>query len=334
MIPRSPARFARIGQGIFSRKGAIAMNFKALFSTPKKTVSIVICLLAIAAAVGLGIAYVIGASAGKVDVTAVIGSENAQKFALADAGVDPASAQAVHVTYARFEGEFVYSVEFIAGETEYTYKINAEDGSVVRKESRTAQPDSTVPVSAAITLEAAQEIALADAGVSREEAIFSRAEVGTESGLSAYLFRFYAANVEYEYAINAATGAVYVKKTGIYRDSGAATTVPAQTNPPSARPDPTAEPTLSQATEQPEPSESLQPTDRPSGMYIRMSAAKSTALDHAKVSAGEAHFTQARLDYEDGQAVYVLNFYTSAREYAYKIDARTGAVLSRETKER
>ena len=314
------------------------MNFKALFSTPKKAAAVIACLLAIAAAVGLGIAYVLGGNAGNMDVTAAIGSDNAQRFAFADAGVDPASAQAVRVAYERFEGEFVYSVEFIAGETEYTYKINAEDGSVVRKESRTSQPDSTVPLSAAITLEAAQEIALADAGVSREEAIFSRAEAGTEGGLSVYRFRFYVANVEYEYAINAATGAVYKKVTSVYGDPGMTSPSPTQTAAPTARPtgrpDPTAEPTQPPATKQPESSESPQPTERPSGRYIGMSAAKSAALAHAKVSAGEARFTQVRMDYEDGTAVYLLNFFTSAREYKYKIDAKTGAVLSRETKER
>ena len=317
------------------------MNFKALFSTPKKAAAAIACLLAIAAAVGIGIMYVMRADAGPADETTAIGGENAQNFAFADAGVDPVSAQAVRVTYERFEGEFVYSVEFIAGNRSYAYKISAADGSVVKKESRmAAEPDSTVPLLAAITLEEAQEIALADAGVNREEAIFSKAEAGTEGGMSVYRFQFYAANVEYEYEINAVTGAVYSKKTVTYmgRDPGAASTSPARTDPPTARPtgrpDPTAEPTQAPATEQPGPTQSAAPTGRPSGMYIGMSAAKSAALAHAGVSAGEARFTQVRMDYEDGTAVYLLNFFTSAREYKYKIDAKTGAVLSRETKER
>ena len=344
------------------------MNFKTLFSTPKKAAAVIAGLLAIAAAVGIGIAYVIGNSTGILDEsnaaggetgtldesTAVgagaIGAENARNFAFADAGVDPASAQAVHVVYERFEGEFVYSVEFIAGGMEYTYKINAGDGSVVRKESRTAQPDGTAPLTAAITLEEAQEIALTDAGVDREEAIFSRAEAGTEGGLSVYLFRFYAANMEYEYEINAATGAVYSKKTVTYmgRDPGTVSPAPTGTAAPTAQP--TAEPTQPPATEQPEPTQppttaqpeptesagptaAPRPTDRP-GMYIGMDAAKRAALDHAGVSAGEARFTQARMDYEDGTAVYVLSFYTSARRYEYRINARTGAVYSREVEDR
>ena len=315
------------------------MNFKALFSTPKKAAAVIVCLLAVAAAVGIGLAYVLRADTGSLDETAAIGSENAKNFAFADAGVDPASAQAVHVVYERFDGEFVYSVEFVAEGREYTYKINAGDGSVVRKESRMAQPDSTAPLAAAVTLEEAQEAALADAGVSREEAIFSRAEAGTDGGLSVYIFQFYAANVEYEYEINAVTGAVYSKKTVTYmgRDPEAASPAPTQTaaptDRPTDRPDPTEGPTQSPASQQPEPSEGVVPTGRPS-MYIGMDAAKSAALDHAGVTAGEARFTQVRMDYEGDTAVYVLEFYTSTHGYLYKINARTGAVYSRVVEER
>ena len=319
------------------------MNFKALFSTPQKAAAIIACLLAAAAAVGFGIAYVVLAGARPADGDAVIGSGNARNYAFADAGVDPASAQAVRVDYERFEGDFVYSVEFIAGEMQYVYKINAGDGSVVRKESRTAAgPDGTAPLPAAVTLAEAQDIALADAGVGREEAIFSRAEAGTAGGQPVYSFRFYAANVEYEYEINAGTGAVYSKKTVAYmgRDPGAAATAPARTNPPTDRPDPTAAPTQSAApapsptAARTEPAESETPAGRPGGIYIGMSAAKSAALAHAGLSAGEARFTQVGMDYEDGAAVYVLNFSTSAREYQYKIDAKTGKVLGRESAER
>lgn len=317
------------------------MNFKALFSTPKKAAAAIACLLVVMAAVGIGLAYVIRANPRPVDEDGVIGSENARNFAFADAGVDPASAQSVHVAYERFEADFVYSVEFLAEGTEYAYKINAADGSVVRKESRRlAGPDSTAPLPAAITLEQALEIALADAGVSREEAIFSVAEAGTEGGLSVYRFQFYAWNMEYEYEINAGTGAVYSKKTVTYLGQNHEVTPSAAPRPSApvqtARPDPTAEPTQSPAAEQPEPAESAapRPTGRPAGMYIGMNAAKNAALADAGVSAGEARFTQAGMDDEDGTAVYVLRFFTAAREYEYKINARTGAVYSRGAQER
>ena len=317
------------------------MNFKVLFSTPKKAAAAIICLLAVTAAVGIGLVDVIRAGTRPLDENEVIGSENARNFAFADAGVDPASAQAVHVAYERLEGEFVYSVEFIAGDAEYVYKIDAADGSVVRKETRTtADPDSSAPLSAAITLEKAMEVALEDAGVSREEAIFSKAEAGTEGGLSVYLFQFYAANVEYEYMINAGTGTVYSKKTVTYmgRAPGEASSSPAETTAPTARPDPTAEPVQSAASEQPEPAQSdapsQQPTQSANRVYIGMDAAKSAALAPAGVGAGEARFTRVGLNYEGDTAVYVLEFHTSTHRYLYKINARTGAVYSRESEER
>lgn len=320
------------------------MNFKALFSTPKKAAAVIACLLAVVVAVGVGFVCVIRANTRPVDENAAIGSENARNFAFADAGLDPASAQGVHVVFERFEGDFVYSVEFLAEGTQYAYKINAADGSVVRKESRRlAGPDSTAPLPAAITLEEAQEVALADAGVSREEAIFSRAEAGTEGDLSVYRFQFYAANMEYEYEINAGTGAVYSKKTVTYLGQNPGTSsgaprpsAPAQTAAPTGRPGPAAQSTQPPDAGQSEPAESAapQPTGRPAGMYIGMNAAKNAALADAGVSAGEARFTQVGMDDEDGTAVYVLRFFTSVREYEYKINARTGAVYSREARER
>ena len=313
------------------------MNFKALFSTPKKVAAVIVCLLVVLAAVGIGLVYVIRANTRPLDESGVIGSENARNFAFADAGMDPASAQAVHVVYEHFEGDFVYSVEFIAEGTQYIYKINAADGTVVKKESRTtAGPDGTAPLPAAITLEEAQEIALADAGVSREEAIFSKAEAGTEGGLSVYRFQFYAANVEYEYEINAATGAVYSKRTVTYmgRDPGTTPSAPAQTAGPTVRPDSTTEPTRSPATQQPEPPQSAAPTPSSNRRYIGMDAAKDAALTHAGVSASQARFTRVGMDYEGDTAVYVLEFYTSTHRYQYKINARTGAVYSRNTEAR
>ena len=67
---------------------------------------------------------------------AAIGGENAKGFAFVDAGVDPADAAAVSAKYVYWEGQFVYEVGFIAGDTEYQYKIDALDGSVLKKESK------------------------------------------------------------------------------------------------------------------------------------------------------------------------------------------------------
>lgn len=323
------------------------MNFKALFATPKKAAITVACLLVMAATAAVCVLYGMNMNAQPANESTAIGSENARNFACADAGVDPTSAQAVEVKYERFEGQFVYRVTFIAEGTEYEYRINAEDGSVVKKESKTAAgPESTALLPSTVTLEHAQEIALADAGVSRDEAVFTGISEDAAGNAPIYVLKFYAGNMEYAYEINARTGAVYSKKVTSYMGQNpggtpsAQPSAPVQTPQPTAQPDPTEEPTQPPASNSPEPAETgsptqppatdpPQPTSRPVGKYIGMRAAKNAALADAGVPAGEARFTGMRMDYENGTAVYVLEFCTSAREYTYQINAQTGAVYSR-----
>lgn len=317
-------------------------NFKGMFSTPKKAAVSIVCLLVILATAGICIGIVYAGSTNSAAENSSIGNESAQNFAFADAGVDPASAQAVKVKFERFQGEFVYEVEFIAENTEYEYKISAADGSVVKKELKTVEgPESTGQLPATVTLEDAREIALADAGVSREQATFTEVEGDTEGGIPIYEFKFYAGNVEYEYEINGQTGAVYSKKTTTYvaqNPGGTGSTPPQQTNPPAAQPTqaPTAQPP--QSTPTPEPAQppataAPQPTSQPQQggkLYIGADAAKNAALSDAGLSADQVWFTEVRMDYEDGVAVYELEFRTSTHEYEYEINAQTGAVYSRD----
>ena len=306
-------------------------KLKELFSTPRRAALAVACLGVMLVTIGI-CAVIIASGAGGPEPVSAIGGEAAQSYAFADAGVDPASAQVLQVKYQRFQGEFVYEVEFLAGETEYEYKINATDGSVVKKEQKTVKgPGNSVPAAGTITLEQARDIALADAGVTREQAVFAGAEQDTEGGIPIYEFKFYGGNVEYEYEINGQTGSVYSKKTTTYVGQGAGETPPpGQTGAPATqqptRPPATAEPTP--IPTQPPATQAPRPT-QPSGMYIGADAAKNAALADAGVSAGEARFTKVRMDYEDGVPVYELEFYTATHEYEYKIHAQTGAVFSR-----
>lgn len=310
------------------------MNLKALFSTPKKAAVTVACLLIILAATVTCIVYAVNANTPAENSS--IGGESAQNFAFADAGVDPASAQAIQVKFERYQGEFVYEVEFIAGDTEYEYKINAADGSVVKKESKTVKgPESTILLPSAVALEDARTTALTDAGVGREEAVFTEAKEDWEGGVPVFEFEFYAGNVEYEYKINTQTGAIYSKKTTTYvtqNPVGAASAVPQTTPAPVQTSAPTARPAQPSAapSQPPAPTAPPQPTQQGGRLYVGMDAAKAAALSDAGVSADQARFTKARMDYEDGVAVYELEFYTSTHEYEYEINAKTGAVYSRE----
>ena len=212
-------------------------RLKEMFPTPTRAALAVACLCVILVTAGVCIVMIANGARGPEQSTA-IGGEAAQNFAFADAGVDPASAQAVKVKYERYQGTFVYEVEFLAGETEYEYKINAADGSVVKKEQKAVMgPGNSVPVAGTITLEEARDIALADAGVAREEAVFTEAKQDMERGVPVFEFKFYGGNVEYEYEINGQTGAVYSKKTTTYvSQDPAGTPPPVQTAPPTSQP--------------------------------------------------------------------------------------------------
>lgn len=62
--------------------------------------------------------------------------------------------------------------------------------------------------------------------------------------------------------------------------------------------------------------------------YITAEQAKSAALSHAGVSANDAIFVKAGLDWDDGKVHYEVEFYAGNTEYDYDIDAVSGAVLS------
>ena len=304
-------------------------KLKELFSTPRRAAVAVACLGVILVTAGI-CAVMIASGARGPEPASAIGGEAAQNYAFADAGVDPASAQVLKVKYERFQGEFVYEVEFLAGETEYEYKINAADGSVVKKEQKTVKgPGNSVPAAGGITLEQAREIALADAGLDPEQAIFTEAEQDTEGGIPVYEFKFYGGNVEYEYEINGQTGAIYSKKTTTYVSQPTApvvTTPPAASNPPAQTAAPATQPP---ATAQPTPAPATPRPTQPSSGFIGSDAAKQAALADAGVSAGDARFTKVRMDYEDGVPVYEVEFYTATHEYEYEIHAQTGAVFSK-----
>ena len=55
--------------------------------------------------------------------------------------------------------------------------------------------------------------------------------------------------------------------------------------------------------------------------------AKQIALDKAGVTAEEATFTKARLDYDDGREEYEFEFFANGKEFDVDVDANTGRVI-------
>ena len=290
-----------------------------------------------------------------------IGEEKAENFAFADLGMDPLSAEGVRTEFGFEQGQFVYKVYFTADGTEYEYWIKASDGSVVKKGmDLVAKGESLEKETSSITLESAKEAALSDAGVERSEAVFTKAKLEAADAGSVYDIEFYTSNATYEYEILEHTGAIYNKSKKAYLADGTGDPgQKAQAEEPGGAN--TAEKnrqgnsmadgtgslekdmqgnTAAGGTEVSgtdvqggavaEASAGTARAEEPGDGQISLEKAKGIVLADAGLANGDVTFTKAKLDYEDGIAVYDIEFYTAAYEYEYEVNASTGGIRSKD----
>ncbi len=64
---------------------------------------------------------------------------------------------------------------------------------------------------------------------------------------------------------------------------------------------------------------------------IGIENAKTIALESAGVSPEKAVFTKAKSERDDGTLLYEIEFFTGVNEYEFKIDAKTGEILEKES---
>ena len=290
-----------------------------------------------------------------------IGEEKAENFAFADLGMDPLSAEGVRTEFGFEQGQFVYKVYFTADGTEYEYWIKASDGSVVKKGmDLVAKGESLEKETSSITLESAKEAALSDAGVERSEAVFTKAKLEAADAGSVYDIEFYTSNATYEYEILEHTGAIYNKSKKAYLADGtgdpgqkAQAEEPggANTAEKNRQGNSMADGTGSLEKEMQgntaaggtevsgtdvqggavaEASAGTAQAEEPGDGQISLEKAKGIVLADAGLANGDVTFTKAKLDYEDGIAVYDIEFYTAAYEYEYEVNASTGGIRSKD----
>lgn len=145
-----------------------------------------------------------------------------------------------------------------------------------------------------ISLEQAKQIALKHAGVSN--ATFLKTQTDMDHGVMKYELEFYAGNTEYDYDINASTGAVMSYSTDHHNVAGAA-----------------GNPNTAAATGD-----------------IGAAKAQQIALNHAGVSASNAWGMKTEMDFDNGIRVYEVEFYNNNMEYQYEINAANGNIVKYE----
>lgn len=255
-------------------------------------------------------------SSGAASETSYIGAEAAKTIALENAGVTEADIRNLEIDLDLEKGIMVYEIEFDTAAYEFEYDINATTGQIVWSEKDVEREDDGRPVETPpattpstdpgsdpvipseptieeptlIGKEAALNAAYAHAGISADSATAVECELDRDHGGFIYEIEFRSGEYEYEYDINAETGAVIKYEKD--RDDDAPVTPPVST-----------------------------PT------YIDEDAAKAVALAHAGVDADAIRDYDCELDTAHGKAYYEIDFEAGNIDYEYKIDASNGTVL-------
>ncbi len=247
-----------------------------------------------------------------VTATARITMDQAKEIALADAGLSVTQVTFTECKLDVEDGISLYEISFYADNAEYEYEIYADTGAIYSKSKETElrQPEPSQPVEppasqptqppqgeSYIGLEAAKDKALQDAGVTAEDATFTKAKLEKDNGVAEYDIEFYTATHKYEYEIHAVTGAILDKSEEARQPASGG-------------------------------------TDDKTDSYIGLEAAKDKALQDAGVAAKDATFTKAKLEKDDGVAEYDIEFYTATHKYEYEIHAVTGAILDKSAEAR
>ncbi len=174
-----------------------------------------------------------------------ISVDEAKQIALAHANLAQKDVTFVKTKLDNEDNRIVYKIEFVISNIEYDYEIDAVSGEIISSDSdveddnkkiqtetsqqqnsadhsnkdkaKGSQEHSTAQTQAPtaaptqlepskISVERAKQIAVSHAGVSG--ASFTKVELDTDDGIAVYEIEFKVGNTEYDYEINAASGAI------------------------------------------------------------------------------------------------------------------------------
>ncbi len=185
--------------------------------------------------------------------------------------------------------------------------------------------------------EKAKQAAISHAGASADKLTEYEIELDFEHGVMVYEVEFKCEGFEYDYEIDAITGAVLKSEKepdDDYVPSHTDTAQPetgssSQTGGNAPQTDNSSSPANNGNTPQTNqnPGQASSEDQNSKASYISEEQAKNAALSHAGVSANAITAYESDLDREHGFMVYDIDFKCEGFEYDYEIDAATGSVL-------
>ena len=252
-----------------------------------------------------------------------ISEAQAIEIALKHAGVKQSDTTAVFAHKDMEYTTLVWEVEFYANGMKYEYDLDAGTGAVVSFDKEKDDlgviggvdgPSGIVQTQ--ITKEKAIEIALKNAGCTKDQAAALRTEYDQED--AEWDVEFYANGMEYDYCISAFDGAILewdkepVKGGNVnWGEQGSKPVVPTPSNP--------------NNNSNTNNNNNANSNNNTNSSKVTASSAKAAALSHAGLSQDQVTGLKAEYDVED--RVWEVDFKSGAMEYEYEIDAASGAIL-------
>lgn len=218
-----------------------------------------------------------------------VGLDAAKETALNDLQLSAADASFTTAELADRNGTAYYELDFTDGTTTYHYAVDAVTGAIIESGTDTAAASAA---SGPVDEAGAQALALADAGITETDTVYLRVQPDYDDGRLVYDVEFFAGSTEYDYEIDAETGAILSK------DYDAEGYVPG--------------------------------TDSGSGTAVDEAGAQAIALADAGITEADTVYLRVQPDYDDGRLVYDVEFFADSTEYDYEIDAATGTILSKD----
>ena len=136
-----------------------------------------------------------------------ISREKAEAAALKDAGVKRADVTFEKSKLDRDGDRAVYDIEFYSAEKEYDYEIDALTGEILKREQEPRQTSGASGQSL-IGVEKAKKLAAEHAGLTVSQVKFTECELDRDDGRVVYELEFRCGGEEYEYTVDACSGAI------------------------------------------------------------------------------------------------------------------------------
>ena len=210
---------------------------------------------------------------------------------------------------------------------------------------------ANTPKNPELSEQEAKAAVFSHAGIAEDDVISLRIDKGSENGLQVYEIEFKTAKKSYDYDIVRSSGEILHSsydvlgsesmqentETGNTSSQTETSTTPSEESTSSAT-SPSSTP--SETPKQPATSSQTAPvgnktssaaqgqTSNNASSSITKDQAKSIALKDAGVAENDTQFIWVKEDYDDGRAVYDVEFFANGTEYDYENDRSTGKIIS------